>query len=383
MNNGKGVLAALAVIALPVSLPAQSASGGAFVTRLGNDTVAVEQYTFDGRELSGTGVVRSPRVRLWSYAATLGAGGEVVSFRLSSGPPGTPSAQVGTYTYTADSVVLELRRDTATRTLRMAARGHPLPYTPYLFGPWELALHQAHIGSGGATLTVLSGRQVLEYTAKGTTSGGWDLLIDNPDYGPLHARLDGQGRLQTFDLRETTDKYLAERVDAVDVPALAAVFAARARAGRGLGTLSPRDTARATIGAAHVMVDYGRPSARGRVIFGNVVPWGAVWRTGANEATQLVTDRDLVIGGTTVPAGSYSLFTLPSERGWKLIINKQHGQWGTEYHAEQDLARLDMTVTTLPDAVERLTAQVRPGGNGGVLAFSWARTEVTIPFTVK
>ena len=76
---------------------------------------------------------------LWGLPLVMTFGRQ--SFRLGSGPPGTPSAQVGTYTYTADSVVLELRRDTATRTLRMAARGHPLPYTPYLFGPWELALH--------------------------------------------------------------------------------------------------------------------------------------------------------------------------------------------------------------------------------------------------
>jgi Protein of unknown function (DUF2911) len=379
--HGVVVAAAVAVYALPAR--AQAPSAGAFVARLGSDTVAVEQYTFDGRELRGTGVVRAPRVRLWSYAAALDPVGEVTRFRLSSGPPGAPSAQVGTYSYTADSVVIEIRHDSATRTLRLAACGRPLPFTPYLFGPWELALHQAHIGAGGTTVTMLSGRQVLAYTVQSAAPGDLDLEIGDADYGPLHARLDARGRLESFDLRQTTDKYVAERVTSIDVQARAAAYAAQEQAGRGLGTLSPRDTASATIGAARVLVDYGRPSVRGRVIFGNVVPWGVVWRTGANEATQLVTDRDLEIGGTTVPAGTYSLFTIPTPHGWTLIINRQHGQWGTEYHAEQDLAQLDMTTRTLPNVVERLTAALRPGGDGGELAFSWDRTEATIEFRVK
>lgn len=196
-------------------------------------------------------------------------------------------------------------------------------------------------------------------------------------------RLDGERRLLSFDLRETTDKYLAERVPTLDLQELAAEFAQREREGRGLGALSPRDTVRVPIGAGHVMIDYGRPSVRGCKIFGGGGPWNHVWRTGANEATQLITDQDLVIGGTTVPAGSYSLFTVPSERGWKLIINRQHGQWGTDYDAGQDMAHLDMSTRALPDLVERLKVAITPDGNGGVLSFAWERTEASIRFTVK
>jgi len=115
-------------------------------------------------------------------------------------------------------------------------------------------------------------------------------------------------------------------------------------ASRPLGQLSVRDTARAGVGGAEVWVDYGRPLKRGREIFGNVVPWNAVWRTGANAATQFSTSADLVIGGAAVPAGKYTLWTLPTPSGWKLIINKQTGQWGTEYHPEQDLVRVETKV---------------------------------------
>src|SRR5580704_8423860 len=113
-------------------------------------------------------------------------------------------------------------------------------------------------------------------------------------------------------------------------------MAVRAEAPARDSILSPRDTARATIGAAHVLVDYGRPSKRGRVIFGGLVPYGEVWRTGANAATILVTDKDLTIGHQTVPAGTYTLYTIPSASKWQLIINKEVGQWGLTYHQEFD-----------------------------------------------
>jgi Protein of unknown function (DUF2911) len=80
-----------------------------------------------------------------------------------------------------------------------------------------------------------------------------------------------------------------------------------------------------------VTIHYSRPSMRGRKIFGRLVPYDRVWRTGANAATSLQTDVDLTIGGANVPAGSYTLYTLPGANGWQLIINKQTGQWGTEY----------------------------------------------------
>ncbi|HZL65911.1 MAG TPA: DUF2911 domain-containing protein, partial [Candidatus Limnocylindrales bacterium] len=104
-----------------------------------------------------------------------------------------------------------------------------------------------------------------------------------------------------------------------------------------------------------VTIQYSRPSMRGRKIFGGLVPYGQVWRTGANAATSLQTDVDLTIGGANVPAGSYTLYTLPGMNSWKLIINKQTGQWGTEYSQGQDLARVNMKVGQLPSGMETFT----------------------------
>src|SRR5205085_11361522 len=118
---------------------------------------------------------------------------------------------------------------------------------------------------------------------------------------------------------------------------------------------SPPGTAEVTLKGQQITIAYSRPSMRGRKIMGDLVPYGQVWRTGANEATTLTTPIDLNIGGTNVPAGKYTLYTLPSAGTWKLIINKQTGQWGTEYHQDQDLARVDMQKSQLSSPVEQFT----------------------------
>jgi hypothetical protein len=140
---------------------------------------------------------------------------------------------------------------------------------------------------------------------------------------------------------------------------------------------------KAKVGSANIQVAYSRPLKRGRVIFGNVVPWNQVWRTGANAATQLTTDKDLVLGGKVVPAGKYTLWTLPTPTGAKLIVNSETGQWGTDYHADKDFARLDLSTNQLSQPVEQFVIGIAPQGSGGVLRLAWDDKEYLIPFTVR
>jgi len=120
------------------------------------------------------------------------------------------------------------------------------------------------------------------------------------------------------------------------------------------------------------------------VIFGgDPVPWNKVWRTGANAATQFTTSSDLMFGSTLVPAGKYTLWTLPTPTGARLIINSQTGQWGTDYDMTKDFARVDLASKALAQPVEQFTIAVVPQGTGGVLRFSWDTTEYSIPFTIK
>src|SRR5262249_59391164 len=114
-------------------------------------------------------------------------------------------------------------------------------------------------------------------------------------------------------------------------------------------------------------------------IMGGLVPYGQVWRTGANEATTLISAVDLNIGGAKVPAGTYTLYTLPSEGAWKLIINKQTGQWGTVYNQDQDLVRVDMTKTAITVPVEQFTISLDQASNDGCdLTMEWEKTRVSV-----
>jgi Protein of unknown function (DUF2911) len=147
---------------------------------------------------------------------------------------------------------------------------------------------------------------------------------------------------------------------------------------------SPDATADVNLGGKTIAIVYSQPSMRGRKIMGDLVPYGKVWRTGANAATTLTTPVDLTIGGTAVPAGKYTLYSLPGENSWKLIINKQTGQWGTEYEEGQDLARVEMKVSQTPSPVEQFSISWNKKSESQAdLTMAWENTRATVPVKVS
>jgi hypothetical protein len=155
--------------------------------------------------------------------------------------------------------------------------------------------------------------------------------------------------------------------------------------------VSPHETISSVIDGNRVTVVYGRPyskSPRGeeiRKIWGELVPYGRVWRMGADEATLFITQQPLDMGGTEIPAGAYTLFLQPEEDGSaKLIVNKQLGQWGVQYDEKQDLARIDIKREALDPAVDQFTMSVDGAdGGGGVLRMKWEGAQYAAPFKVK
>lgn len=150
---------------------------------------------------------------------------------------------------------------------------------------------------------------------------------------------------------------------------------------------SPRDSVTATIAGATIKVNYGRPSKRGRVVFNGLpdMKWGSVWRAGANEATHMSTTKPLMFGSAMVPAGTYTLYVHLVESGkWELVINKQTGQWGTEYDAKRDLVRVPLTVTSNNPVVEKFTITVAPAATAGngMLTLAWDNYKATTSFMI-
>ena len=158
------------------------------------------------------------------------------------------------------------------------------------------------------------------------------------------------------------------------------------------GGNSPHETTGAVVDGNRVTITYGRPFMKGREIWGKLVPYDKVWRTGSDEATLLITQKPIAIGGTTIPAGAYTLFTLPAADGSaKLIINKQIGQWGAShgdpkeiYNESLDIARIDLKKDALDKPVDQFTMAIEKNASGGgLLKLMWESTQFSAPFTVK
>lgn len=146
---------------------------------------------------------------------------------------------------------------------------------------------------------------------------------------------------------------------------------------------SPPAAASCQIGGANIQTNYSSPRAKGRKIYGGLVPFGEVWRAGANEATTFVTSANVTVGGTAVPAGSYTLFALPTADKWTLILSKKTGEWGIPYPDGQDFARVEMKVSALPAAVENFTIAYDKTGSGCTLRLDWETTRASVDITAK
>ncbi len=389
-----GVSACTALTVLTALPLAAQNYRGAFVIRLGHDTTAVERFERTRERLAGEDVLRAPRAALRTFTITFDRDGTVRRAEIANTRPGSPADSPPNFrvvaTFSADSLTVETYRDTAVTTRHLAAPAGVIPNVAGAASSW--------VGLELASLKLRKSKQdsiaVPVYTMGGNATGTWsvwkiagrrDSIARYDGNDVFHAKVDGDGRIQGAVPLSGTQQFTVERVRSADTRALYAAFAARDNQGQALGTLSPRDTVRASVAGANLWIDYGRPSKRGRVIFGStIVPWGQVWRTGANAATQFRTDRDLEIQGTTIPAGTYTLWTVPNQSGgWKLLFNRQTGQWGTEHDPARDFAQVDLRVTALPAPAERFTISVEPQNGGGVLQLDWDTTRAAVNFNVR
>jgi hypothetical protein len=390
------VVAAFALVAIPgctpsstsTPLPASPVGSTTLLVRLGDDTLGVEQYTRNGSRMEGVLVQRVPFTTVAHYTVDVGAG-EVpqraeYTLRRGNGAMVAGTSQSLSVAFVPDSVRFTAHRASGDTTRAAAARGALLPYLNGSYALFELAI--ARLRASGHDSTEF-GIVPLNFNVGGSTPLAVKLVgtdaarIDWFGY-PLYARFDSRGRIIGLDGTQTTVKVRVDRVAAIDLDSLGRAWAQRDSATGPVGQVSTRDTVRATIGNAHVWLDYGRPSLRGRNVWMNGVLGDTLWRTGANAATQLGTDADIVIGGATVPAGTYSLWT-STAGGYRLVVNRQHGQWGTEYDRAQDLVRVPLRESSVSSPVDRFTIGLVPQGSETILTMDWGNKRLSVPVTAK
>jgi hypothetical protein len=383
----KTIFVLLAVVCGTSTLQAQEeADSGSFFVRLGSDTIAVERYTRTSFQLVSEAITRTPLTRRVKLTVTFKDDGTVSWWEVVNSPvsgvPNSPPVARQLITLLGDSASVELWFGGVQRSLqKFAAHPRLVPVVTPFYSTYETAIQRARRAPADTLLTMMAGNAPLHYVVKYPTPDSATLF--HPQSGTNSVKLDKQGRMLRFNGEATTFKVVVTRSKPVDLTLLAVRFAKADAAGKSIGALSPRDTVEEFVSSTNVLVDYSRPSKRGRVIFGGIVPWDQVWRTGANAATQLELSAPIIVNGTEVPKGKYTLWSIPSKKGWQLIINKQTGQWGTNYDPKQDLLRVPLVVESIPVPIETFTVAVLDKGKGnGAISFAWDRVRATLPFRV-
>ena len=372
-----------------------------FVSRLGTDTVSLESVTRQGNTLTSDEIDRFPRLRKRHTVATLGPEGQLQRLVMDIETPSEPEKQRQRHIIadvTADSVLL-VKRDGngGVRWAFATAGGMAMPHLPQMYSFYEMyfdaALQRGAKRHVPVNDTVMMrqfyidrefDRFPLHHGAVWNRGDGKVEIAHDWLAGIGEARVDSNRRLLSWSGDRTTYKVHVERL--ASPPDITPVFAkwVAQESTAGVRQLSVRDTVRATVGHASLTVDYSRPLARGRTLLGDVIPYDRVWRTGANQATQLTTSAPVTIGGIRLAPGTYTLWTLPRQSGAELIVNGQSGQWGTSYDQSRDVGRAPLKSEATSRPVEAFTIAIEPvDARRGTLVLEWGPFRWSAPITVQ
>lgn len=373
-----------------------------FVARLGNDTVSLESVTRLGKILLSDEVDRFPLVRQRHTEIELGDDGRIRRLVMDIHTPSESKSQRNRRVE-ADvrgNTVRILKRD-ETGTVRLTFDtdgGIAMAHLPQMYSLYELYVAAAI--KHGQDTKVATGDEVqmrqfyidrdfdrfplhrgfVRALPSGKAEIRHDWLAGSGD-----VTLDSSWRMLTYSGSRSTYKVVVTRLaEPPDVKTIGAQFAAAEAKAGSTKPLSVRDTTRATVGNATLAVEYSRPLMRGRVLLGNVIPYGQVWRTGANAATHFTSSAPIMLGGLRLPPGTYTFWTIPQERGAELIVNTETGQWGTGYNPGKNLGRTPMTTEALAIPVEMFTISVSADSDrSGTLVLEWGSFRWTAPILVQ
>jgi hypothetical protein len=207
------------------------------------------------------------------------------------------------------------------------------------------------------------------------------LMASSQVMGTFTLYLNEKGKLDSIDAIGSSYNVKATTVPYLNLDSLILQDAKREQQSGTIVNGNKSDSVQVTIGNTSIKINYSRPLMRGRAIFGEVVPWNRIWRTGANRATKINVSHSLDFHGRVLPAGEYSIFTLPSQSEWTMIFSKEANIWGTNYNPAYDVLRVPMQVEQLKEPVELMTIEVVPTEKGGGINVIWEKFKASAKFT--
>lgn len=370
-----------------------------FLTLLGKDTISIERVTRQGNEITSDEVDRFPRVRIRHTVVTLNDDGSIKHLVMDIHTPSEPTSQQNRKVVADvanNKVHLSKKDSTGTVSRDFATGGSPVvAHVPQMYSLYELYFATALKQSASKPGTPVKLRQFyidrefdrfpLGHATVTPLQKGKAEIFHDWLSGTGEAIMDSTHHMLNYSGNRTTYKVQVKRLtEQPDITAIANRFISRETKGGNVKSLSVRDTVRAQIANAILTIDYSRPLLRGRSLLGDVIPYDRVWRTGANAATQFTTSFPIKLGGLGIPAGTYTLWTVPHTNGVDLIVNKQSGQWGTEYNGSLDLGTVRMISENLSTPVEQFTISIISGNTGhGTLLMEWGSFRWSAPIEVQ
>jgi len=377
----RNIIFALLITSLFGACSSQGNNESYFVTKLGDDTLAVEQFLETESGMAATVILRSPDTRFSKYTLDLDETGGIERMQRTDYPPSVGFSGEGALTQSivrqGDSLSIDVYEENNSRSYMAPYEPGVLPFIDMVHWPFELAFNSA-VATGQDTVNqpLLSGNRISNFIIADIE--GDSMTIRHPFRGVMGVNVDTEGNIQHLDAGLTTRKLKVNRANSIDMNALADRYAQNP-----IGELSGAVSAEYTIGNANFRVDYGSPQKRGRDLFGGIVPYGERWRTGANRATHFYTSSDIQIGDLDIPAGEYTIFTIPEEDGGTMIINSETGQNGNSYDESQDFGRVPMQVEQTDEMTEAFTITVEETDEGGRLNLIWGNTVYYVNFSIS
>lgn len=374
----------------------QKSGSKSYVEELGNDTLSVENFVRNNMGYHGKLMQRIPATQVATYQTELNNDGMVshmsIQWKTPSDNPNGPKSRAWEVTLKDTMATIHMtgvwRGKNVDTTFSMKVPAGTIPAVgkyPPAVSTYAQVLSQAEKNGGHAdysTSVLVAGWNRLIPTQLHHLSG--DTVAMKEMYGVNYlATTNGRGQINWYSAKNSTVKTITRLEPSDNLENLAMAFAKRDEEGKGMPVASPLDSAKVTVGNAHLKIVYSRPSVRGRTIWGGLVPWNKVWRTGANAATMFYTDKNLEIGKTKVPAGMYTLYSIYTPDSAKLIINNQTGQWGTVYHEDRDFARIPMEKEEITSPQEKFLISFEKVDNGGFMLLSWNKTRYKVSFKVE
>jgi hypothetical protein len=362
-----------------------SSTSGLLIFTLGSDTTMIGNFSLDGRKFS-LNVLSKENATVYELNGALFENGELqsvdgISYKVEYARE--PSVKK-TYKFfmKGDSSHTEIKTETGSQHYIYYGRGivnNMIGYaTFFLFPFWP---EFSPLPGDSLVSQHLWWNKPKKYTIR--RIGSLKMEAESTIMGRLILNLDTRGKLNTINAVGSSLNLIGHIAPYREMDSIISAFKLREYSFGKTGPNNKLDSVAATMGSLNIKIQYSRPSVRGRIIFGEVVPYNRFWRTGANRATLMKVDKPIHFGEQILPAGEYSIFTLPGEKSWTVMLNREVGIWGTEYNPLEDILRVEMKVEDVDQIMELMTIDIKPINNSaGLIQIGWERKRASVVFTL-